>query len=83
MRLYLKANRIMEAEDKVTAVLSRFRGGTAGAFAQQKLDEIKEQNDTPSWDAFKTECHSCARTSGSVLYGLPLHQKGDINKATW
>jgi len=28
-------------------------------------------------------CHSCARTSGSVLYGLPLHQKGDVNKATW
>ena len=27
-------------------------------------------------------CHSCARTSGSVLYGLPLHQKGDVNKAT-
>jgi len=29
------------------------------------------------------QCHSCARTSGSVLYGLPLHQKGDVNKATW
>ena len=28
-------------------------------------------------------CHSCARTSGSVLYGLPLHQKDDVNKATW
>jgi len=33
MRLYLKANRITGAEDKVTAVLSRFRGGTAEAFA--------------------------------------------------
>jgi len=28
-------------------------------------------------------CHSCARTSGSVLYSLPLHQKGNVNKATW
>jgi len=28
-------------------------------------------------------CHSCTRTSGSILYGLPLHQKGDVNKATW
>ena len=55
MRLYLKANRITGAEDKVTAVLSRFRRGTAGAFAQQKLDEIEEQDDTPSWDAFKAE----------------------------
>ena len=31
----------------------------------------------------KSSCHSCARTSGSVLYGLPLHQKGNVNKATW
>jgi len=55
MRLYLKANRITEAKDKVTVVLSKFRGGTAGAFAQQKLDEIEEQDDTPSWDAFEAE----------------------------
>jgi len=27
--------------------------------------------------------HSYARTSSSVLYSLPLHQKGNINKATW
>jgi len=40
MRLYLKANRITGAENKITAVLSKFRGGAAGAFAQQKLDEI-------------------------------------------
>jgi len=55
MRLYLKANRITGAENKVTAVLSRFHGGTAGAFAQQKLDEIEEQDNTPSWDAFEAE----------------------------
>ena len=55
MKLYLRANRITGAEDKVTAVLSRFRGGTAGAFTQQKLNEIEEQDNTPSWDAFETE----------------------------
>jgi len=55
MRLYLKANRIIGAEDKVIAVLSRFHGGTAGAFTQQKLDEIEEQDNTPSWDAFEAE----------------------------
>jgi len=42
MRLYLKANRITGAKDKVIAVLSRFHGGTAGVFAQQKLDKIEE-----------------------------------------
>jgi len=34
MRLYLKTNRITGAENKVTAVLSRFHRRTAGAFAQ-------------------------------------------------
>jgi len=48
-------NRITGAEDKVTAVLSRFCGGTARAFAQQKLDEIEEQDNTLSWDAFEAE----------------------------
>jgi len=33
MKLYLRANRITEAEDKVTAVLSRFHGRTAGVLA--------------------------------------------------
>jgi len=55
MKLYLRANRITGAKDKVTAVLSRFCGGTAGVFAQQKLDEIDEQDNTPSWDAFEAE----------------------------
>ena len=55
MKLYLKANRITGTEDKVTAVLSRFHGETAGAFAQQKLDKIDEQDNTPSWDAFEAE----------------------------
>jgi len=48
IKLYLRANRIIGAEDKVTAVLSRFHGGTAGVFAQQKLNEIDEQDDTLS-----------------------------------
>jgi len=55
MKLYLRANRITGAEDKVMAVLSRFRKGTAGAFFQQKLNEINKQDDTLLWDAFEIE----------------------------
>jgi len=55
IRHYLKANRITGAKNKVTAVLSRFCGETAGAFAQQKLDKIEEQDNTLSWDAFEAE----------------------------
>ena len=46
--------------------------------AQFAAGMIKELN-----ERLGIRCHSCARTSGSVLYGLPLHQKGNVNKATW
>jgi len=42
----------------VQALESHVRGpltGTAGAFAQQKLDKIDGGDDTPSWDAFEVE----------------------------
>jgi len=55
MKLYLRANKITDADKKIIAVLGRFRGGTAGAFAQQKLDRLDEGDDTPSWDAFEAE----------------------------
>ena len=55
MKLYLRANKVTDADEKIIAVLGRFQGGTAGAFAQQKLNKIDEGDDTPSWDAFKAE----------------------------
>jgi len=36
-------------------VLGKFQGGTAGAFAQQKLDKIDGENNTLSWDVFEVE----------------------------
>jgi len=55
MKLYLRANKITDADEKIITVLGRFRGGTAGAFAQQKLDRLDGGDDTPSWDAFEAE----------------------------
>jgi len=55
MKLYLKANKVTDANKKIIAVLGRFRGGTAGAFAQQKLDKIDRGDNTPSWNVFETE----------------------------
>ena len=55
MKLYLRANKVTDADEKIIAVLGRFQGETAGAFAQQKLDKIDGGDDTPSWDAFKAE----------------------------
>ena len=33
IKLYLRANKVTDANEKIIAVLGRFRGGTAGAFA--------------------------------------------------
>jgi len=55
MKLYLRANKVTDANEKIIAVLGGFRGGTAEAFAQQKLDKLDGGDDTPSWDAFEAE----------------------------
>ena len=55
MKLYLRANKVTDADEKIITVLGRFRGETAGAFAQQKLDKIDREDNTLSWDAFEAE----------------------------
>ena len=55
IKLYLRANKVTDTNEKIIAVLGRFWGGTAGAFAQQKLDKIDGGDDTPSWDVFEAE----------------------------
>jgi hypothetical protein len=55
MVLYLRSNKIDEADQKITAVISRLRGGTAGIYAQGKLEELEENDDTSSWTEFEDE----------------------------
>jgi len=55
MKLYLRVNKVIDANEKIMAVLGRFREGTARAFSQQKLDKIDGGDDTPSWDVFEVE----------------------------
>ena len=42
-------------DDRITAILARLRGGVAGIYAQKKLDELDEDNDTQDWDKFVKE----------------------------
>jgi len=55
MKLYLRANKVINTNEKIIAILERFHRGTARAFAQQKLNKIKQDDNTPSWDAFKAK----------------------------
>jgi len=33
----------METDDRITAILAHLRGGVAGIYAQQKLDELDKE----------------------------------------
>ena len=55
IRLFLKSNRVNGMDDRITAILARLRGGVAGIYAQKKLDELDEDNDTQDWDDFVKE----------------------------
>ena len=40
MRLFLKSNRVMETNDRITVILAYLREGITGIYAQKKLDEL-------------------------------------------
>jgi len=46
MRLFLKSNRVMETNDRITAILACLRGGVAGIYMQRKLDELDKETRT-------------------------------------
>ena len=46
IRLFLKSNRVNRTDNRITAILAHLRGGVAGIYAQKKLDELDEDNDT-------------------------------------
>jgi len=55
IRLFLKSNRVIETDDRITAILAHLRGGVAEIYAQQKLDELDEELGTQDWDNFVKE----------------------------
>ena len=42
MRLFLKSNRVMETDNKIT-ILACLRGGVAGIYTQKKLNELDKE----------------------------------------
>jgi len=55
IRLFLKSNRVNGTDDRITAILAHLRGGVVEIYAQKKLDELDEDNDTQDWDDFVKE----------------------------
>ena len=46
IRLFLKSNRVMETDDRITAILACLRGGVAGIYMQRKLNELDKETGT-------------------------------------
>jgi len=55
IQLFLKSNKVLETDDKITAILAHLRGGVADIYAQRKLDELDEELETQDWEEFVKE----------------------------
>ena len=53
--MFLKSNRVMETNNRITAILAYLRGGVVGIYAQKKLDELDEELGIQDWDDFIKE----------------------------
>jgi len=54
MRLFIKSNRVMKTNDRITVILAHLRGGVVGIYTQKKLDKEKELG-TQDWKEFVKE----------------------------
>ena len=41
IQLFLKSNRVVTADNKITTVLAQLRGGIAGIYVQKKIDKLE------------------------------------------
>ena len=55
IRLFLKSNRIMETNNRITAILASLRKGVIGIYVQRKLDKLDKELGTQDWDNFIKE----------------------------
>ena len=55
IKLFLKSNRVIETDDRITAILACLRGGVAGIYTQWKLDKLDKELGTQDWDDFVKE----------------------------
>ena len=63
--MFFKSNRIIEINNRITAILAHLRGGVAGIYTQKKLDELDEELSTQDWEDFI--CHIQVYLSGNYI----------------
>ena len=55
IHLFLKSNRVVAANERITAVLAQLREGIAGIYTQKEIDKLEDTEDTQSWKEFVKE----------------------------
>ena len=55
MWLFLKSNRVIETDDRITAILAHLKKGIADIYTQRKLDELDKELGTQDWEEFVKE----------------------------
>ena len=55
MRLFLKSNRVIETENRITVILAYLRESVAGIYIQKKLDKLDKETGIQDWDEFVWE----------------------------
>ena len=53
--MFLKSNRVMETDNRITAILARLKGGIVKIYMQRKLNELDEELGTQDWNDFMKE----------------------------
>ncbi len=46
IRLFFKSNKVIETDDRITAILAHLREDIAGIYIQRKLDKLDKENET-------------------------------------
>ena len=67
MRLFLKSNRVMETDDRITVILVYLRGGVAGIYIQRKLNKLDKEtrNQNPGLGRICLEDQDYVQCKGS------------------
>jgi len=55
IRLFLKSNRVIETDNRITVILAHLRGDVVGIYAQGKLDKLDKETRTQDWEEFVCE----------------------------
>ena len=69
IQLFLKSNRVVATDNKITAVLAWLKGGVVGIYTQKKINELENIGNTQDWKEFikeiKTACSDKSKAANA------------------